>query len=230
MKTPLVLCSAVLSLLSFAAPAADFSYSYIEAGYAKSKQDIGHDAWRAPTIRTGDIDADGYYLKGSVELGQTPFYLFGGYKKASDDNVSVRVTDPLALVVPTKLDVDAKQFDLGFGYHHGLSDRVDLVTELSYLRTDLDVDAVSLVAPFTRVRGRSVDGDDYRVGVGIRGQLAQNFEGWIKAHYTDGDYYDSQFGGTLGVLVKFNPTWGVSAEAEVGDDNQLYTIGVRASF
>lgn len=221
------LAAALLSLASLNATAADFSYTHVEAGYNWTKLDRSEQS-AAPAIGIDDVKADGYYLKGSIELGQSPFYLFGGYRQAEDDKVGLSLSahQCLFLRCPPNLDMEIKQYDVGLGYHHSLSERVDLIADLSYVHTKVDVDTP---AGFTRISA-SDDGDDYRVGVGIRGNLASNLEGWVKATYTDGDFYDSQFGGTLGLLVKFNPTWGLVGEAEIGDDIQTYSVGVRASF
>lgn len=109
---------------------------------------------------------------------------------------------------------DLTQTDLGFGYAHKMSDNVDLVTELAWRNTDAG----------------SIDADDTRVSFGIRGNLAENFEGTIKANYIDGDAYDSEFGGTIGGQFKFNDTWGITGEAEFVNDVTIYSVGVRASF
>lgn len=109
---------------------------------------------------------------------------------------------------------DLKQTDLGVGYAHNLSDNLDLVTELAWRNTDAG----------------SSDFDDTRVSVGLRGNLADNFEGSIKANYIDGDLYDGEFGGTIGGQFKFNDTWGITGEAEFVNDVTIYSVGVRASF
>ena len=109
---------------------------------------------------------------------------------------------------------DLTQTDLGVGYAHNLSDNLDLVTELAWRNTDAG----------------SFDADDTRVSVGLRGNLADNFEGSIKANYIDGDAYDSEFGGTIGGQFKFNDTWGITGEAEFVNDVTIYSVGVRASF
>ncbi|MGO1070104.1 porin [Lysobacter sp. CA199] len=230
MKKTRILTGALLAAMSLSSMAADLSYTSVEGGYAKGKQDVG--AVDSRNTRVEDVKADGYYLKGSVALGDA-FYVFGGYGKISDDDVRVTSSDFVGIPgsQPSRLDIDQKQYQLGLGYHHGLSERVDLVTELSYLKTELDTSAQAGPPSLPSMRyGVSSDGDDFRVAVGVRGNLAPNFEGWIKATYTDGDFYDSQFGGNLGVLVKFNETWGVTGEADISSDNRLYTVGLRASF
>jgi hypothetical protein len=159
-----------------------------------------------------DIEAGGFYINGSAAIGES-FHVFGGYRAGSDD---VTVTVPGFGSGTT--DIDLNQLTAGVGYHHGLSDRADLVTELSYLHTEAEVE------------GDSTDGDDARIAVGIRGLLADSFEGWAKGNYTDGDVYDGEFSATVGAQFKFNKTWGMTGEAEFGDSSSQYTIGVRASF
>ena len=117
-----------------------------------------------------------------------------------------------------EFDTDLSQFNLGLGYHHSISNRTDLVTEISYINTDIEIE------------GESEDGDDGRVSVGVRHMLADSFEGWIKGHYTDGDFYDGSFSASIGGQFKFNPTWGAVGEFEIGDDQSLFMIGARASF
>ena len=60
--------------------------------------------------------------------------------------------------------------------------------------------------------------------------LSENFEGWAKANYTDGQDYEGDFSGTLGAQWMFAKMWGVTAEAEVVEDYTQWTLGVRASF
>lgn len=211
MKKQLAL-AIVLACASSAAAAADgLSYSYIEAGVAQSKVELpAVDA----NYSVDDIKTNSAYLRGSVALGDS-FHLFGGYRKG-DDDVAVRFRN----VKIGEANIDLAQYEVGFGYHHTLSDRVDWTGELSYIGTDVDVQGGG---DFDRA-------DDFRVSVGLRGNLARNFEGWAKVNYTDGDAYDSEFSGTLGAQIKFNRTWGIVGEAEFGDKNSQLSLGVRASF
>jgi len=145
-------------------------------------------------------------------------YLFGSYGSGTDD-VDLEV---IGFGTFGDINVDAEQTNIGFGFHHGLSERADLLAEGSYLRTRVEID--------TDEGPIDGDGDDYRVAVGFRGALAEHFEGWVKAQYTDGDTYDGSFGGVVGAQVKFNQTWGIVGEAEFADDTSRYMVGVRASF
>jgi Ax21 family sulfation-dependent quorum factor len=202
-----------LAAAPFAASAGGVSYNYIEGGYAQLNQELPDvDLGGGMVAHIDDIEAGGFYVSGSVALGES-FHLFGGYRAGNDD---VTVTVPG--FGSGSSDIDLNQFNAGVGYHYGLSDRADLVTELSYVRTDVDAE------------GESMSADDARIAVGVRGLLADSFEGWVKGNYTDGDAYDGEFSATVGGQFKFNPTWGITGEAEFGDSTSQYTIGVRASF
>ena len=112
-------------------------------------------------------------------------------------------------------NVDIDNTEIGFGYAHDLSDNLDLISELAYVNADAD--------GFNDV-------DGYRASVGIRGSFSDNFEGLLKANYTDGSDFDGDFSGTIGAQYKFTQTWGVTGEVTFGDDSETYLVGLRASF
>jgi len=151
-----------------------------------------------------DVDFDGFGVKGSVKVAE-PVYLFGSYQQGSDEILGV--------------DVDLNQYQVGVGFRHAISDRADFIGELSYLNQDIEVGNFG---------SDSVDGG--KISGGVRGLLADNFEGYVKANYIDGGDYDGDFTGTLGAQVMFNETWGLTGEAELGSDVKTYMIGLRASF
>lgn len=220
MKKELVLALALASA-SFAASAGDLSYNYVEADWSRLTMDGGtSNPEPGVTVTIDDTDVDGYALNGSFAVSDS-FYLLGGYRSGQGDaHYDIRVD---AVGGPFfgsgDADLDAKQLLLGVGYHHALSEKADLLTEVSYIDTQFDLDGDSLL-----------DGTDLRVAVGVRGALASNFEGWVKGQYTDGDAYDGVFGAVAGGQVKFNQTWGLVGEVETGDDTMAYQVGVRASF
>ena len=109
-------------------------------------------------------------------------------------------------------DVDFDTTHLGFGWRHAISERADFNAELGYIPN------------FT------ADAEGLRASAGVRGMLSENFEGWAKASYTDGQDFEGDFSGTLGGQWMFAKMWGVTAEAEVGEDYTQWTVGVRASF
>jgi Ax21 family sulfation-dependent quorum factor len=152
----------------------------------------------------GDFNPDGFGLKGSFKLGEQ-FYGFGSYLRGSDDVSGV--------------NIDVDQTQLGLGYRHGVSDSADFIAELSWINQGVDA-------------GSFGDGSAHggRLSAGFRGMMADNFEGYVKANYTDGGDFSGDFSGTLGAQVKFNPTWGITGEAEFGGDEDIYMLGLRASF
>jgi len=151
-----------------------------------------------------DVDFDGFGVKGSVKVAE-PVSLLGSYQEWSDETLAV--------------DVDLNQYQVGVGFRHAISDRADFIGELSYLNQDIEVGNFG---------SDSVDGG--KISGGVRGLLADNFEGYVKANYIDGGDFDGDFTGTLGAQVMFNETWGLTGEAELGSDVTTYMIGLRASF
>ncbi len=108
---------------------------------------------------------------------------------------------------------DADFWELGLGYALNLSDNVDLVAEAAH--TDFDL----------------VDG--YRLSAGVRGNFTENFEYLGKVNYRNLDVAGNSddFTYTAGLQYKFSPTWGLTGEVEFdGDNGELYTVGLRASF
>ena len=102
---------ALAAIVPFAAQADDkLSYTYVEGTYLNTQAD-------------GDIDADGFGVRGSFEFGDSGFYGLGGYNMVEIDDVNV--------------DVD--NYEIGVGYGHGLSDNLDLISELAYINSDVTV-------------------------------------------------------------------------------------------
>ncbi len=146
-----------------------------------------------------DGDADGFGVRGSFEFGDSGFYGLAGYNQVEVDGIGI--------------DID--NFEVGFGYAHGLTDRMDLIAEVAYLNTDVQYFG---------------DLDGYRTSIGLRGSFTENFEGLVKANYIDGSDFDGDFSGTVGAQYKFNQTWGLVGEVEFNDNAETYLVGVRASF
>lgn len=192
MKKSLVL-AALLAAAPFAATAGELSYNYLEVGYANVDIDS----------ELGDIDFDGFQLRGSAAVAEN-IYLFGGYGSVTNDEFGA--------------DIDFDEVQLGVGFRHALSPRADFIGELGYIKQEIS-------AP-----GVSEDANGGRLSAGFRGLLADNFEGLVKASYTDGGEFDGDFSFTAGAQFKFTQTWGLVGEIEAGDDVTKYLVGVRASF
>lgn len=88
---------------------ADLSYTYVEGGYLHVEGPFG-------------VDADGAYLRGSYEFGQSGFYLQGAYSDASTDI----------------FDIDPKTSEIGLGYHYSFTKNIDGLVEVAYQNTDTD--------------------------------------------------------------------------------------------
>jgi opacity protein-like surface antigen len=204
----LALLLVVASTTAFAAEGA--GYTYLEAGYAQQNLDL---AVADADYKIPELQLAGGFARGSVALNDA-FHVFGGYRQGSDELDVYLRNNKIG-----EIDVDLSQYELGLGYHHALSERLDWTGELSYLRTNVDTADEDLS-----------DGGDARASLGLRGDLTRNFEGWAKLNYTDGDFYDGEVSATIGAQIKFNPMWGIVGEADLGSHNRQYSIGVRANF
>ena len=101
--------------------------------------------------------------------------------------------------------------ELGVGYALELSDAIDLIGEVAYV--DYDVE------------------NGHRASVGVRGNFTENLEYIAKANYRDIQNFGDDFTATAGLQYKFSPIWGVTGEVEFdGEDGEIYTVGLRASF
>lgn len=220
MKKRFVL-AALLAAAPFAASAQALSYTFVEGGYGKVDVD-GFDG------TSGDeLDVDGGYGRGSVRLADN-LSLFGQYSKASGKDVWASNSGGHH----TKYDLELGE--LGLGYHHPISDRVDLIAEVA---------AVNVAAKVTREERpffgdmtpySVVELDDSstaaRVSVGMRGAFSEQLEGWAKAGFIGDTVYDGGFTGAAGLQFRLTPTWGIVGEVEVADAWTLLRVGVRASF
>lgn len=177
-------------------------------GLSYSYVEGGYTRVNADTGISGfDPELDGGYIRGSAELGEN-FTIFGGYSKTQDD---VRFSG-------FSFDTDFETAEIGFGYHADISDRADFIAELSYLRQEINID------------NTSGEGKGGKLNLGIRGEMTDNLEGWVKAGYIDGGDFEGAFVGTLGGQYKFNQTWGIVGEVEFNDETTQYMVGARVSF
>lgn len=180
-----LLALTLLAALPFAASAADsnLSYTYVDGGYANI-----------------DGDADGAFLRGSYNFGQSGFYGFGEYAQVEIDN--------------TNFDVGLSE--VGLGYHYGVTAKTDLLGEVSY--NNIDVDGLG-----------DVDGHRASFGVRSAlhprfNALAKvNYRDYENI---DGDY-SLTVGGEYKFNQRWSMVGEVEAGQ---DDAEQYRVGVRASF
>ena len=214
-----------LALALAAAPFAAFaqhSYNYVEGGYTQINLDevAKYGSPMSGWTRFNDLDADGFFIGGSAELVGS-LYAFGAYRDGSGD-LDYRWSPPVNVVpgMTASLDADITQYNLGLGYHWSLNERTDLLAELSYYSTEVEVDNSYA----------GLDGDDVRASVGVRHWMADSVEVWGKASFTDGDAYDQVVSGTLGLQWKLTEHWGLVGEIEGGGGYSQFAVGARASF
>ena len=218
-----------LALALAAAPfaaSAQHSYTYVEGGYAQIKLDnvAEYGSPHTGVVRYKDLDTDGFFVGGSIELVGS-LYAFGAYRDGSGDLESSWQSPFTDAGYRVSIDADTTQYNLGLGYHWGLSDRTDLLAELSYYSTEVDVDVDTVFGD-----PAGLDGDDVRASVGVRHWMADSVEVWGKASFTDGDAYDQVVSGTLGLQWKLTEHWGLVGEIEGGGGYSQFPVGARASF
>lgn len=149
----------------------------------------------------GPIDVDGAYLRGSYEFADTGVYALAGYQHLSNNG---------------PLDLKPRVLEVGAGYHYSLSDRWDVLGEVAYQRTE--------------IRG-GFDADNYRFSVGTRAQVWGPVEVLAKVnHYDGGDVVDSWTTGTVGAQYHISSLLSVTTDVELGEGDEVYTLGLRAKF
>ena len=179
----------------------------LAAALPAAAQDSLSNTWIEGNYINVDGDADGHGIRGSFEFGESNVYGLAGYSRIGIDGT------------PFKLDGS----ELGVGYAHPLSDRLDLVAEAAYVDTE--------AAGFVTTDGTGIiNTEGYRASVGLRSALTDKLEGSVRANYVDLDQVGDDFSGTLGAMYKFTPTWGLTGDVTFGDDAETYQLGLRASF
>lgn len=149
-------------------------------------------------------NGNGWGLKGSFDFGSSGLYGFGSWAKLDGDE------DDFDIDLDT--DVDFNEF--GLGYHHPVADNTDLIAEAAYRNYEADAFRI----------------DGARVSVGARSAMTDQFEGYLKANYYDKSDFDGDVTGTVGAQYKFTDRWGATAEAEFGNGDKAWMLGMRASF
>lgn len=174
---------------SAAANAGDFDYNFVSVGYGNTSLD------------EVDVDGDGFGIGASFALSNS-YHLFAGYDTADFD-----------------YDVDASSMAVGLGWHHGLSPKLDLVTELSYQYVELDAPGFD-----------SVDDSGLGLGLGLRFAATEKLELDGGIGYVDlGDGGDETSLGAGG-LYSFTKAFAMGLGGSWSDDASSYTVSGRFYF
>ena len=179
----------IFLLVLFADASADFDYNYFEFSYA----DIEFDDF--------DVDGDAWGIGGSYELNDDIF-VFGGYQSADLD-----------------FSVDATTFRIGVGYHTPLSEAVDLVGNVSYLWTEVDVPGLG-----------DVDDDGFGLGVGVRYAATPQVELNGAINYVDFSDGGDDTALSVGGLYNFTDAFTAGVGASFSDDVSSIALIARLYF
>lgn len=208
--------AALLAAAPFAASAQALSYTFVEGGYDQVDVD-GLDG----------VDIDGGYGRGSVSITDN-LNLFGQYTKGSGEEVWASNSGGHHI----KYDIELGE--LGLGYRHPMSDRLDLIAEVAAVNVALKITREERPFFGNTTPYSVVDLDESstaaRVAVGVRSSITDQLEGWAKAGYIGDAVFDGGMIGTAGIQFKFARVWGVVGEVESSGDWSMFRVGVRASF
>jgi len=148
-----------------------------------------------------DVDGDGLSIAGSLAVAPN-WHLFTDLSTADLD-----------------FDIDATTIRVGGGYNYPISERADLIARVSYVSVELDTPVGDL------------DEDGFGVGVGLRAEIAPNFELEGAIDYVDlGGGSDGDTSVSAEGRYFFTPAFAVGAGIEVGDDTKTYAITARYNF
>jgi hypothetical protein len=107
---------------------------------------------------------------------------------------------------------DSRAWYAGFGYHAPVSEGVDLYAELAF------------------EKDTAFDEHAYIGRIGVHAELAPAFEASAAVAYSKSQHGESGSEFAVEALYKLNPTWGLVAEASIGEDEKSCVVGVRMSF
>lgn len=113
----------------------------------------------------------------------------------------------------TSIDID--QWRMGAGYNAPISARTDFVATVAYEKYDA---------------GRGFDFSGYSAEAGVRSALTNQLEGYAMLGYEDGGDFAGDAYGRVGALVKFTPSWGVTADVKFIEGDTQWMVGPRLTW
>lgn len=185
-------CAALLVIATAGARADELRYTYVDAGYAQ----VDFDDF--------DDEADGLFVRGSLELGSNAF-VFAGYRDLSVDVAG--------------FDIDTEELTIGAGVHVPVTTKIDVTGRLGYVDIALD-------GPF----GASADDDGFQLAAGLRGSVTERFELEGEIVYTDLDESGDDTSFRASGRYAFTDLFSAGVELGVGDDVTEYGVYGRFTF
>jgi hypothetical protein len=184
-----VLFGAIMAALVPGAVLADMNYTNLEINYLDL--DVGE---------TVSVNGDGFEIAGSWEVSEQ-IHLFGSWQDQSLD-----------------FDIDGQTLEIGGGWAHGFSDKLDFVGTLSYVDAELEAGGVT------------ASDDGLAIGGGIRSRLGTSFELDASLKYVDFDESGSDTGISVGGRYYFNDSMALGASLDSNDNADTLRLGFRWEF
>ena len=168
---------------------ADMNYTNLEVNYLDLEVGDGF-----------DVNGDGFEFGGSWELNDQ-FHLFGSWQDQSLD-----------------FGIDGRTLELGGGWNHSFSDKLDFVGTLSLVDAELEA------------AGITASDDGLALGGGIRSRLGESFELEAGLKYVDFDESGSDTGISVGGHYYFNDSMALGASLDSNDNADTLRLGFRWEF
>ena len=190
MKRTAAIIFVMSMLVSGVSFAENVSYTYVRLGYVNTEIDAG------PI----NVDGDGLELDGSFGFANNAF-AFGTYSDLDFD-----------------FGIDASLLELGGGYHHRITPKIDLVGRLGYVRSDINTSF------------GNADDDGLLLSGGVRSRITNSIEGRaaLNIRTIDSGANDTELdlGGDYYVTDRITVGLGL----RLGDDATTWFLGGRYSF
>lgn len=186
---------AIIAMLSLpiAAGAQELSYRNVDFAYFPSSEiDTG----------AGDIDGDGFQLRGMLPIYES-FFVLAEFESIGYD-----------------FDIDTTRFAVGVGGHWPLATNIDIVGRLGLTSFDIDT------------RGGGDDDTGLFIGGRIRAMVTPQFEleGGVDFHQVEVGGIDDQTVIVGEARYHFNSQWSAGLLVNIGSDISNYGLHGRFSF
>lgn len=182
-------------LLSFSVTAAaqqgNLSYNYLQGSFGQINVEDS----------AIDVDGDGLGISGLFAIDED-FHLFGEYQTADLD-----------------FGVDLNTFEVGVGYHSGMSPNLDVVANLGYFNVEIDAPGFS-----------SLDDGGLLFGIGLRGRVNRSVELYGGLDYVDFDDSAGETRANAGLMLSLTDTFGLGLKAQLWDDFSIFQLNARLDF
>lgn len=190
MARSILLIFLVVFSASVGAQGQGLSYDYVQGSYGSIDLDDS----------SIDVDGTGFGISGSVRINEN-FHITGEYQTADMD-----------------FGIDLALLEAKLGYNTNISQNLDLIAHIGYLRADIDAS------------GLGADDDGFLIGGGVRAAVSSNTELSGGLDYIDFDDGDGEMRANAGFFIGLTEELSVGLRASFWDDVNIYTINLRLNF